>query len=176
MNNISRASKSFIILFLVALLGTVFCLGLYLHQPAYSPVSYNLNVSKNGDYQQPLDDTPIDVSGWKSYNNSAYHLSFLYDPTWKVLAEKKQGDYTVIQIDPGQKYYNIKIYIGTNGYYAMDGLNTKTISIGGESAIDVGGLLYGVHSGDYYYTFDIGQSLSLKPEFDALVHSVTFGN
>ena len=58
----------------------------------------------------------------------------------------------------------------------MGGLPLQSDTIGGQPATEVSNLLYGVQYGNYYYTFDVGLSTSLKPDFDALVHSVTFGN
>jgi len=173
---ISTASRSFIILFFVALVGTLLCLKLFSKEPTYQANLQQVTQSKPDNINTSSDNPTVDVSGWKSYTNSTYNFSFLYDPTWKILPAKKQGDYQVIQIDPGSKYYNIKIYISTTGYYAMSGLDSKVITVGGEKASDVDGLLYGVQSGQYYYTFDIGQSTVLKPEFDAMVHSLTFQN
>ncbi len=56
----------------------------------------------------------------------------------------------------------------------MDGLPTKTETISGENALNVSNALYGITANNLYYTFDVGLSMSLLPDFDALVHSVKF--
>ena len=58
----------------------------------------------------------------------------------------------------------------------MGGLPLQSDTIDGQPAVEVSNLLYGVKDGSYYYTFDVGLSTSLKPDFDALVHSVQFGS
>jgi len=116
----------------------------------------------------------VDTSTWKTYTDKTSKLNFKYPSTWKVLAPTTKNGYTVIQVDPGTKYYNIKIYVSSRDYYIMGGLPTKPVSIGSYQGIDVSDLLYGVVAHDLYYTFDIGQSLSLKDKFNALVRSVSF--
>ena len=179
MSKISIESKSFIILFLIALFGTVFCLNLSLN--LLGPVaSYTATYRQASAIarQAPVAQAapPVDPTGWKTYTNTKYGFSFLYNPDWKVLPSTMQAGYEVFQVDPGKKYYNIKIYISTLGYYVMGGLPLQNDTIGGQPAMEINGLLYGVKDGNYYYTFDVGLSTSLKPNFDALVYSVKFNN
>jgi hypothetical protein len=56
----------------------------------------------------------------------------------------------------------------------MDGLPYNTETIGGEQAYDVVNSLFGIKFNNTYYTFDVGQSFKLLPQFDALVHTVNF--
>jgi hypothetical protein len=56
----------------------------------------------------------------------------------------------------------------------MDGLPTTTETIGGQTALNANNALYGLQANNLYYTFDIGLSMSLLPDFNALVHSVKF--
>ena len=179
MSRISIQSKSFIILFLIALFGTIFCLNLSLN--LLGPVaSYTVTYRQARAVARPapVEQTspPVDTTGWKTYTNSKYGFSFLYNPAWKVIAPTMKAGYDVFQVDPGKKFYNIKIYVSTLGYYIMGGLPLQSDSIGGQPAVEIEQLLYGVKDGNYYYTFDIGLSTSLKPDFDALVHSVQFTN
>lgn len=114
----------------------------------------------------------VDTSTWKTYSNNDF--SFKYNPEWKVLPETQKDGYTILQVDPGSKFYNIKIYISSSDFYVMSGLPSVTEKINNKEAINVSNLLYGIKHKDKYYTFDIGLSLSLKPLFNALVHSVEF--
>ena len=177
----SAGSKSFIVLFVIALFGTFLCLNLSLQMltnTPYNEVTYSATQTtpgyRNAAQASPVQ--PVDTSSWKTYTNKQYNFSFKYPTDWKVLSITQQTGYNVLQIDPGAKFYNIKIYISTQGYYIMGGLPLAPDKIGGQRASNVNNLLYGVMDGNYYYTFDIGLSTSLKPDFDALVHSVTFGS
>ena len=182
MKNISPQSKSFIVLFCLVLVGVYVCLTLWddlLSQDYRQLYSY-------GNYQTfPASDTPtsgaamhppapLDTSGWKTYSDKKDGLAFKYPPAWNVLPPKKSGGFTVLQVDPGKKYYNVKIYISPKDFYAMGALPYKADTVGGQTATDVSDLLYGVKTNGLYYTFDIGLSLSLKDQFNALVHSVSF--
>ena len=116
-----------------------------------------------------------DTSTWKDYTDTKYGLSFKYNPEWKIKpwAKNKEG-FDVLEIDPGSKFYNIKLYASDKSYYVMDGLPTEKTTIGGLQAVDVSDLLYGVKKGSTYLTFDVGLSLSLKPQFNGLVESIKF--
>ena len=89
-------------------------------------------------------------------------------------AVNKNG-FTILQVDPGPRFYNIKIYISPKEFYIMDGVPAKTETIGGQTALNADNALYGIEANNIYYTFDVGLSMSLVPDFDALVHSVKFG-
>lgn len=183
MNKLSPQSKSFIVLFGIAVVGTYVCLMLWGNLFKTSSTTYN-NSKPNANPQTIVADASVgyppvpyvDTSAWKNYTNAENHLSFLYKPGWKVLPEKKGGGFTVLQVDPGAKYYNIKIYISPKEFYIMDGLPTKTETIDGKETLNVGNALYGITANNLYYTFDVGLSMSLVPDFNALVHSVKFEN
>jgi hypothetical protein len=187
MPKISWPTKSFIILFCVAVFGVFLCLNL-LWDMSDSPYSQYNNLYYNYDAgNMPASTTPkqkpaqvpaptVDTSLWKTYSNSKFNFSFKYPSGWKVLAATKSGDYSLVQVDPGAKYYNIKIYISAKDYFALGGLPTQADVIGGQPALNVHNMLYGVKPDGNYYTFDIGSSLSLTPNFDAMVHSVVFTN
>lgn len=115
-----------------------------------------------------------DISGWKTYNNPKFNLSFKYNPAWKVNEPIKKGDYDILVINPGKKNYNIKIYISKIDYFSLTSVPTTKEKIAGVEAFNSKGLLYGLANNNTYYTFDIGYSLKLKPDFMAMVHSVKF--
>lgn len=186
MKKLSPQTKSFVILLVIALVGTYVCLMLWAEliyqkggpQGDYDYGSYKVITYTQNQQNTPTTPTPVPVntSTWKSYSNSQYNFSFLYNPSWKVLAAKKLGDYELIQIDPGAKYYDINVYVSPVGFYIMGGLPTTSETIGGQPALNVRNALYGITANNLYYTFDVGWSMSLVPQFDALVHSVTFQN
>jgi hypothetical protein len=183
MPKISAQSKTFIALFCFAVVGTYLCLLLWANSAGNISVKPNsvthtqtkvTNVD-TAPTPTPVPTTPaVDTSGWKTYNDSKDGLSFLYKPGWKVLPAVNKDGYIVLQIDPGSKYYNIKIYINPKEFYVMDGLPTKTETIDGQTALNVNDALYGIEANKNYYTFDVGMSMSLVPDFSALVHTVKF--
>ena len=87
MSKISIQSKTFIVLFLVAIFGTFFCLNLsfsLLNEQARYQVAYT--------YPQPtgyaqaaksIPIPPVDTSSWATYSNPQYNFSFKYKPGWE---------------------------------------------------------------------------------------------
>jgi hypothetical protein len=193
----SSQTKSFIILFLIAFLGAYICLivarnsnfpaglaAIEIVQQQYyqklgnapaattSPFSYS---AANYPSYLPVDSTTtVDISGWKTYTDTTYNFSVKYPPAWKVLKPDTEKGYYVVNFDPGAKFYNVKIYVGPQGYFALENMPYITITIAGEKTIDIEGVLYGLMHGNNYYTFDQGYSQSIKPEFEALVKSLEF--
>lgn len=180
MSKLSLQTKSFIALFCFAVFGTYVCLMLWsnlmpsLPYPSYGN-SYTAPSKKlSSAPQNPAPVSTVDTSTWKSYADHQDGLTFLYKPGWKVLPAVKKDGFTVLQIDPGLKYYNIKIYISPKEFYIMDGVPTKTETIDGQTALNADNSLYGITANNLYYTFDVGLSMSLVPDFDALVYSAKF--
>ena len=176
---ISPQSKSFIALMLVAIGGTFACLILWgiLGQKRLDYLNSKVNKSAP---QQTAETAPprqgVDISGWKTYTNQDYKISFQYDPNWKIGKPKTKNGFTYIEIDPGRQYFNMRLYISSSSFYIMDGLPTVTENIGGFTALNVNYALYGIQTKDSYYTFDVGYSMPLLPQFDAMVHTVKFLN
>lgn len=183
--NSSPQTKSFVILLAIAIAGTYFCL-------LFAKSVFNADQKKTirdrseeqiiaykNSLNRPIqnmgeEDQKINTTNWKTYSDQKYKFSFKYNPEWKIKPWVKQEDYNVLEIDPGTKFYNIKIFVSLKDFYVMGGLPTKEVLVGGEKALNVSDLLYGVKKDNYYYTFDIGLSLSLKPQFDALINSIKF--
>lgn len=115
-----------------------------------------------------------DTSAWPLFQSPVYGIKFRVPPNWKVETAKPENGYSVIEMDPGKKYYNVKLYISKDDYFVMDGLPATKITLGGQPALNVSNLLYGIAYKGYYFTFDIGRSLSLSPQFNAMVKSVEF--
>lgn len=182
MKQISPQTKSFFILFSIAVAGTFLCLMLWANlksnlinkeqATSYQAVSYSNKTPAHTE--EAPQSTPTDTSNWQTYTNTKYGFSFKYKPDWKVLAATKKNGFTVIQVDPGKKYYNFQIYISPKEFFAMDNLPSKTETIGGAEAINVSGYLYGIKANNLFYTFDIGTSAPLKDDFDGMVYSLNF--
>ena len=180
--NLKLQTKSFIILFCIALIGTYLMVLLNAN-----PTFLRLGLSDNAKYytqptntasasQRPMPAVkPVDTANWKTYTDKKYPLSFKYSPDWTIAPGKLTSDgYYLLEIDPGINYYNIKIYASKNGYYVLDGLPATHTTINGLQALNVSNLLYGIKAGPNYYTFDNGLSSSLINDFNALVQSVKF--
>lgn len=185
---ISPQSRSFIILFSIAAVGVA--VAFYVIRWLDIPVArYILRGPGSGNYEGIVNQgeqklTPpegktvefisMDTKGWKTYTDSESSFTFKYPPTWKVLAPTLNNGYKVITIDPGARFDNVKIYISSTGYFALDGIPYKPDTISGFPALNVQGMLFGVKANDTYYTFDEGASVTINPEFQTLVHSSSF--
>ncbi len=164
MKNISPQTKSFIILFVLALFGV------YASLMLWGDLSY-MEYQRRMFYEQLALNNPglpihaakpgMDISSWPVYTDSSHNFSFSYMPGWKILPITKKDGYDLLQIDPGKKFYNIQIYISTKNFYPVDSSN---------SAVDK------IKAGKWYYTFYLTKSLSLVPDFNALVYSTNFGS
>ncbi len=186
-DKISPQSKSFIILFAFAAIGVAvaFYIIRWLDLPvarfiANGPGKGNYEVVKHGQNgltapkQKPVEPVLVDTDGWKTYQDQGSPLVFSYPPTWKVLGPNTKDGFTVITIDPGAKYDNIKIYISDKSFFALDGIPYQEDTIAGMPARNIQGMLFGIHANGTYYTFDEGASLSINPEFQTLVRSAKF--
>jgi hypothetical protein len=182
-NNASPQTKSFVVLILVVAFGSIFSLWLIGFMKGEPGFQYTQTPAsqKPADKTQQLGEPMVlakeiaDTSTWKDFVDTKYGLSFKYNPDWKIKpwATNKEG-YDVLEIDPGKKYYNIKVYASEKNYYVMDGLPAEKTTVGGMQALDVSDLLYGVKKGSTYLTFDLGLSLTLKAQFNGLVESIKF--
>ncbi len=180
--NFSNQTKTFIILFVVALIGSYLCLIItkYTNFPGGLAAVERIKIIQtpatvNANSWLPQDSTTtVETLKWKTYTDSSYNFSFTYPPQWQIKKPSIQNGYYVINVDPGAKYFNVKVYISPNGYFAMDNLPYTNTIIAGEAAMDVEGVLYGLKHNGSYYTFDQGISQTIKPEFEALVKSLKF--
>lgn len=184
--NLSPQTKSFIILIAVAFVGTYLTVAVSQSsldsasggsEQFYYPAATSSPAPKTPAAAAPKTFPavqPVSTQGWKTYADKTYPFSFSYDPAWTVKPGIKQNDFYILQIDPGPKYYNIKIYISPSQFYGLDGLPNIQTDVNGAKAFDVSNLLYGIKMGPYYYTFDNGLSTVMINEFNALVHTVKF--
>ena len=188
---ISPQSKSFIVLFSVAVVGTIACAGLarYLtiryQGDGYTLYPFPPKYLTNKNAGQHPTSTPlsrpsepvvpaVDTSGWKIYTASKYNFQFRYDPSWSVKTGGKKDGYDILEVDPGKKYYNFKIYVSPTDYYVVDGLPATDQTIGGKQAKNIQSMLYAIQDDNLRLTFDLGMSLSLRPQFKAMVESLKF--
>lgn len=184
LKNISPQSKSFTVLFALAITGTYLSVIISnnsgLKQNSYGTGYSEINYNERAGSSSPAPDAGVpdkmteDTSGWKTYASQDLKLSFKYSPAWEIKKAEKKGDFQIIDVDPGKKFYNIKIYVSPKGYFSIAGLPTVSEQIAGTQAFNSKNMLYGLEFRGLYYTFDIGYSLSLKPDFMAMVHSVKF--
>ncbi len=183
MPEIQPQTKSFFIIFLLAFFSVCFALILsfdlstrpkYLesNDPNFTTPLYSSNGQAGTEILPEV--LSVNTSNWKTYANKEYGFSFKYRPDWKVLSPVKKNGFAVFQVDPGSQYYNFKIYANPEEFYIMDGLPAKAETIGGASALNVKNALFGIRSKNMRLTFDVGWSMQLLSEFNALVHSVEF--
>jgi hypothetical protein len=180
--NLSPQTKSFLILFCIALVGTYLTTMVSRHELAtgrggysdtYYPKNQSGQVASASDHFMP-DFKPVGTSGWKTFTDTSHGLSFEYSPAWKVLPGKQKDGFYVLEVDPGASYYNMKAYISNKGFYALEGLPYVETDLGGLMALNVSNQLYGIRMGQYYYTFDNGLSTNMIDNFNTWVRTVKF--
>ncbi len=185
---ISPQSKSFLVLFAIAVIGSYMSLivtkfsdltaftepGQNNLNKNYTQINYNQNTTNLKQDLPDLDVPSVSTENWKSYSDLSYHFSFLYPPTWKVQKLIYKNGFYNISINTGVKLSTVNIYISNKSFFAVENLPYTIKTIGGMEAIDIQGILYGFNKNGIYYTFDLGNSTKLKPEFETLVRSVTF--
>lgn len=186
MKRLSPQTKSFAILFSIALVGCYLAVMLsrdvFINpdmRKGYQSIAYPYSQVARPAVAAERTIPPVktvDTSKWKTYSDSKFPLSFKYNPAWKIKPGKTNSEGTyVLAIDPGPKYYDLVIYVSNKSFEGLDGLPTMSETIDGELALNVSNLLYGIKNGDNFYTFDSGLSASsLINDFNALVHSVNF--
>ncbi|MBL8030595.1 MAG: hypothetical protein JNN11_05100 [Candidatus Doudnabacteria bacterium] len=175
---LSSQTSSFIILTSLAFIGGLFVI-LSSQNLKNSNLTYIVTGSSKNGAPSPVstayaaETRPLpDTSSWQTHDLGTFGLNFKIPSSWKVKPAKKSGQYQIVEIDPGKKFYNIKIYVSENNYYVMEGLPAVTTTIGGVPALNVSNLLYGLNTNNTYFTFDLGPSLSLMPEFNAMIASI----
>ena len=130
--------------------------------------------AKNSAQNTQTPEIVVDTSDWVDYYNEKYSLAFKHDPDWKVRSLTNRDGYYVIEIDPGVKYDNFRIYISADDYFALSGVPLQKSILAGKEALDLEGQVLGVMDNSTYFTFELGASLSLKPHFQALLKTVEF--
>lgn len=121
-------------------------------------------------------DRSVDTSSWITYSAApAYPISFKVPSDWTSKMTTAQNDTLhIIVLHPPTSSDNIRVYISQKSYFAMDGITTTPKQFNGNAAISRDDILVGMKYAKNYYTFDIGQALELRPEFSALLGTVTF--
>lgn len=180
MKNINIQTKSFIVLFCIAVVGTL--IGVI-----YNSIPSDISINSKNDYKvishfsSEANNTSskletVDTSSWTEYNDSTYHIKFSLNPKWKIKSATKKYGFTVIPIDPGKKYADFNIYISPDKFFAVEGFPSEQINLAGTQAINIEDMVFALKHNGIYFTFDMGSSLSLKPQFNALVKSLAFTN
>lgn len=172
--NMSPQTKSFIVLFSIAVVGCYVAFKLDLGVSREITEFYKKREEKKvTEIQQPMEKKNISTEDWKTYTNENLGLSFKIPETWKVKEGEKTPDgFSVLEIDPGQNYYNFKIYSNPESFYAINSLPAERVDINGTLAINVKNMIYGIKTAKAYVTFDLDVSLALEEEFNAMVHTI----
>ncbi len=187
---ISAQSKSFIILFSIAAIGTYGTIlaskltAKTLPQPVVPTVMQNAPANQTAPSNTqtalptPAASSTIDTTLWKKYTDTRYHFSLLYPPAWKVSAGGINKDgYYIVNIHtavPATKGESMIISLSRAGFLGIDGLSATHEQLAGQDALNLNDQLYGIQYKNYYYTFDLNSALDFKPQFKKLVDSVIF--
>ena len=117
----------------------------------------------------------LDTTDWKQFTDSTHYLSFLYPKEWTSKTYPDLDGYYVISLQPNNKTSdNIRIYISNTDYFATQGLAYQYDTISGINARNINNMIYGAKYAAQYYTFTLGNSIELLPEFNTMVKSVSF--
>ncbi len=181
MKNWSIQNKSFFILFLILLLGSLTALFLSQtetgrknpYEQKKQNESENIKIVRAQEVSGEIENVP-DTSDWKLYTNKSLGLNFKIHPSWQVKSSGEKNGYFAYTISDEVLNSEFIFYVSLKDFYVMDGLPAEEAVLGGKPAKNVSGLLYGVKNGKFYFTFDIGQAISMKPEFTAMVRSINF--
>ena len=164
MKHISPQSKSFILVLLFVLLSAYGAITLAKKyqaefRPAESPTNEGVS--------------PVATTDWKTYTDDSYLLSFQYPGDWSVSGSDTVPGFYVIAVR-SRDNSEFRIYINDRNYFAMQGLKTEPITIGGKSGGKFGETIAAVKVAQYYYTFDATFAKQHQEEFKALLESVSF--
>jgi hypothetical protein len=169
----SLQNKSFVVLFFIATFST--CLAVitdktktFSQQPQYQ----NKTFTESKKNPSQITKNILDTSKWETYENSKYGLSFKIKPGWKVSEKNTILDLTILQIDPGPKFHNLHIYIGADGFYALEGLPSRQEFFNNLEWKNFNNMLFATKKSRNFFTFDIGQSTKLQNEFVTMVNTV----
>lgn len=160
MFNLKPHNQSFIIL----LLGTLLSIW----------VAFNLLGKYDSEQKVALDKVQnksiLSHDNWPS-GNIKESLTFKYPQDWEVTSSETAGDFEVTQIKNPVKG-EIKIYSSTKAFFALEGLYTEPLKIGGVDGVKVADTLAAVKHQDVYYTFDLGVNTELTAEFESFLDSI----
>lgn len=116
----------------------------------------------------------VDTSTWPTYQDSKYNFKFKFSPNWTIRPKTVGNIYLLAIQSKTNPSQNIKIFITKDGYFATDGLKLPKTTINGVTAVNLDNILIGMKQSNNYYTFDAGTDINVKPEFVAMVNSVSF--
>ena len=107
MQKLSPQTKSFIILFALAVFGTYLCLALWPYStgsPGEPAAVINYGLPNPPILLMPAIHAgypAVNTTGWKCYKIKNLHLSFMYGPDWKILPVKTITGFTGFASRPG---------------------------------------------------------------------------
>ncbi len=177
----TKPTLSFGVLLLIALglAGAVYYLSQKVEQeiqlpvvPAHKQVAKKAP-AKNANITPPLNAPAAATDDWQVFNDDSHLISFKYPQDWAIKTYD-QTNFDVISIKPSEGQDNIRIYITTDDFVGLAGLQTSTTTVGGVQGINANDMVVGVKTGKTFFTFDAGEDQSLIPEFRSILQSVAF--
>jgi hypothetical protein len=118
----------------------------------------------------------IPNKGWVNYADNQNGILFKYPQSWSVDAQEIEHGSMVLIYPPYITATDdkIKLFVLDNGYFGIDGLPTKSITVNGKEGIMVDEGLYGFMHNGKYVTLDAGYNSNQKPYFAAIIKSLRF--
>lgn len=116
------------------------------------------------------------TADWKTYTDTTEGMSVQYPEGWSVSTQTIDHG-TIIFFAPKEIRTNsdkIKIIVTDNGYFGIDGLPTKPVTIAGQEGIMVDTGLYGIKHNGHYITFDAGNANSAPEYVSKMIGTVQF--
>lgn len=178
----TKPTLSFGVLLLIALglAGAVYYLSQKVEQeiqlpvvPVHKDLAKKGAVNNNANIIPPLNAPAAATDDWQVFNDDSHLISFKYPQDWAIKTYD-QTNFDVISIKPSQGQDNIRIYITTDDFVGLAGLQTSTTTVGGVQGINANDMVVGVKTGKTFFTFDAGEDQSLIPEFRSILQSVAF--
>lgn len=166
MIHLSTQSKSFVAILIIVLLAVYGAIELADH--------FKVDRIPNAQEFQEAKTGTLSTEGWVSYIDKNYPLVFMYPANWKVDQITTEPDYYVVAITPKGQSSEMRVYINDQDFFALNGLPTSPMKIGGQSGTSYGPMLASAKVGKYYYTFDAGLNTSLIPQFQTILSTVEF--
>ncbi len=191
MHNLSSQTRTFVLVLFFALISAYGALALnsrlnWLTFPIIERVATdtepevieeNFNDNINAQNEQPAqlvkfeDPEALKLENWIEYDSNQYTLTFKHPRTWLVTFKELDEDYDLVEIQPANGP-TMKIYISTANYFALDGLQRTTTTVGNRTGFTIDNIIYGVKVGTNFFTLDNAENNSYNQQFAEIVKSL----